>query len=315
MSPRTKKPTPLSAEKVPLSGQTHKRYSNFLDTHGLRTLYRYMLKYRMIDERIAALRKEGVGGSRRVVRPEATMVGAIVDLLPGDTFAHFSDDFVPQVIHEVPLKSIFAQLGDKKAAASKPQLSSPETACTPLNVLGSLPSAAAQAGIATGIALSYRVNKERKVVLQCATYEHSLAIWHELLDFAGTEKLPIVYLFLNRELTGVLPRGRAVKSGKVPNKYPFPLMVVDGNDAVAVYRVAHEAILRARNGGGPTLIECQLMTLGKKLADPIVRMEVYMKSRGAWSDSWRQVIAREISDELDGAMACARIKRRSQRNK
>ena len=58
--------------------------------------------------------------------------------------------------------------------------------------------------------------------------------------------------------------------------YALPFISVDGNDVVAVYRVASEAITHARKGHGPTLIDCQIAVSG----DPLKNMQKYLKDKG-----------------------------------
>jgi TPP-dependent pyruvate/acetoin dehydrogenase alpha subunit len=73
--------------------------------------------------------------------------------------------------------------------------------------------------------------------------------------------------------------GRPTELQPAPLKkkgYAFPSISVDGNDVVAVFRVASEAIAHARKGHGPTLIECPLENSG----DPIQNMEKYLIRKG-----------------------------------
>ena len=84
--------------------------------------------------------------------------------------------------------------------------------------------------------------------------------FHESLNFASAKKLPVVYVLLNnlyaistkqQEVTNVVDLADRAYG------YGIPGVVVDGNDVFAVYKVAKEAIERARSGEGPTLIECK----------------------------------------------------------
>ena len=86
--------------------------------------------------------------------------------------------------------------------------------------------------------------------------------------------------------------------------YGFPGITVDGNDAVAVYRVAQEATERARSGGGPTLIEAQIFP-GYGFSDPIAAMESYLTGKGLFSEGWKKEIMALFQRELDAAVDVA----------
>ncbi len=105
--------------------------------------------------------------------------------------------------------------------------------------------------------------------------------------------------------------------------YGFPGITVDGNDVVAMYRVAYEAIQRARNGGGPTLIEAKTyrwhghssIDAAKyrapaevetwKERDPIAAMERYLTRRNLFTPEWKQTIMESFGQELDEAIEFA----------
>jgi pyruvate dehydrogenase E1 component alpha subunit len=106
----------------------------------------------------------------------------------------------------------------------------------------------------------------------------------------------------------------------------FPAIAVDGNDVVAVYRVATESIARARRGGGPTLITCKICTESKpgalrghsgadpvnshtreaaelwKAGDPIHKMELYLTQKGLFREEWKREIVAAFSRELNAAI-------------
>ena len=82
-------------------------------------------------------------------------------------------------------------------------------------------------------------------------------------------------------------------------KCGLPSIPVDRNDVVAVYRVVHEAVDRARRGGGPTLIESKPWTLDIHSQDPIARMQQYLQWKGLWSSEWNLRVNQEIRREID----------------
>jgi pyruvate dehydrogenase E1 component alpha subunit len=151
----------------------------------------------------------------------------------------------------------------------------------------------------------------------------SLGFWHEAVNFAGVHNLPIVYVIQNNlwaESVNVKLQTKVEDLSVKAQAYGIPGITVDGNDVIAVYRVASEAIHRARNGGGPTVIECKTyrwyghseIDPAKyrtpeeveywKSRDPIPFMERYLSKQKLWSDDFKKGILEEFQKELDAAI-------------
>jgi pyruvate dehydrogenase E1 component alpha subunit len=87
---------------------------------------------------------------------------------------------------------------------------------------------------------------------------------HEGMNFAGVRKLPVVFICDNNQWAYSTPShlGYAVEHlADRAQAYGFDGVVVDGTDVLAVYREAKAAVEKAREGGGPTLIECQTLRM------------------------------------------------------
>ena len=101
----------------------------------------------------------------------------------------------------------------------------------------------------------------------------NIGAFHEALNFSAVWKLPVVYVCENNLYMEYTPIS-AVTAVKHPaadraSAYGLPSIVVDGNDADAVYKVASEALAKARAGGGPSLIEAMTYRhSGHSRADP-----------------------------------------------
>jgi acetoin:2,6-dichlorophenolindophenol oxidoreductase subunit alpha len=101
----------------------------------------------------------------------------------------------------------------------------------------------------------------------------NIGAFHEALNFAAIWKLPVVFVCENNLYMEYTPIGdvTAVESpaGDRASAYGLPKIVIDGNDADVVYRTAREAIAKARDGGGPSLVECLTYRhSGHSRADP-----------------------------------------------
>ncbi|MGC1360996.1 MAG: thiamine pyrophosphate-dependent enzyme, partial [Silvibacterium sp.] len=85
----------------------------------------------------------------------------------------------------------------------------------------------------------------------------------------------------------------------------IPVIRVDGSDAIAVYRVAHESIARARDGGGPTVMECAAWPGDSQLQDPLAKLEHYLAGKKLFRQDWKQRLEKKYSEALDEAAKTA----------
>jgi len=118
--------------------------------------------------------------------------------------------------------------------------------------------------VAAGMALAFKLRGEPRVALTFFG-EGSTANgqWHEAMNFAGIQRLPVVFILENNRFAYSTPNELefAVDPVERARTYGFPGVSVDGNDVEAVFAATREAAERARGGGGPTLIECQTMRM------------------------------------------------------
>jgi TPP-dependent pyruvate/acetoin dehydrogenase alpha subunit len=193
-------------------------------------------------------------------------IGAIIDLLPGDAVA----------------------AGNEDAAVR-----------TALKSFPSFHSLPAHLGLAAGVALAFKSQNNHGVVVALAaagTLDHGSS--HEALTFAATDKLPLIV---------VVTCGRGQNIASLDARaaaYGIPSISVDAQDGVAVYRVAREAINRARSGRGASLIQC--LPIQSEL-DSITRMEHYLEKHGWWTPDWKRQLSAQFRSELrtrNSALSC-----------
>lgn len=295
----------------------------------LKQLYITMVKCRMLEERARLLFKQGkfAGNYYAAVGQEATEVGCAIDLRQEDCVAPSHRDFIANLIKGTPLNLMMAQLFARQDSPDKGRSSPAHCGYAPQNIITPASTIAAQLNIGTGVALAYKMQKKDAIVMAFSgDGSTSLGFWHEALNFAGVQKLPIVYVVQNNlwaESVSTKLQTAVEDISVKAQAYGFPGFTVDGNDVVAVYRVAQEAIARARSGGGPTLIECKTyrwyghseIDPAKyrspeeveywKSRDPIPHMEQYLKKKGRWSDEWRQKEADDFNQQLEQAVEFA----------
>jgi TPP-dependent pyruvate/acetoin dehydrogenase alpha subunit len=187
---------------------------------------------------------------------------------------------------------------------------------------------AARLNIGTGVALSFKTHRKPGVVVIFSGDDSmALASWRETVDFAVAHKLPVVHV-VQDDLGGESANSAIQSTTGATGSSRIPTLIVDGNDVVAVYRVTQEAIRRAREGHGPTLIECKTHRwpgysgiapahhppssgkhAGGKADDPIISMEAYLTQKGLWSEAWKQELVKAFRKRLDAAVHSAQKKR------
>ena len=254
---------------------------------ALRRLYVLMLKCRKLSERAQnlAASRDTVPDYDYDIGHEAVVVGATLELGPQDTIAASPRNFAAQV----------AKGGSMDTLISRPRHANGTHAggAVPLDPIN----------LGTGLALAHRLEKKRNVVVALGSGDAaSPDCWHEAMKFAGIHKLPIIYVLKSSSAFELGPEKRNAALEELTfmaRDCGFPAIIVDGKDAVAVWRVAQESIHRARNGAGPTLIECDVES--SLASDPLAHLEHYMSQRGLWDDAWRREAADRIGAEIAAA--------------
>jgi pyruvate dehydrogenase E1 component alpha subunit len=148
--------------------------------------------------------------------------------------------------------------------------------------------------------------------------------FHEGLNFAGVFQLPVVFICQNNQWAISIPRSKQTRSPTLAQKasaYGIPGIQVDGNDILAVYAAAREAVDRARSGGGATLIECVTYRMAMhttaddpkryrsdaeveawRRKDPISRFQSYLGAKGLLGEAAVQEEEAAIAAEIQAAV-------------
>jgi TPP-dependent pyruvate/acetoin dehydrogenase alpha subunit len=303
--------------------------TGLIGNQKLRQLYSTMLQCRTLEERARVLFKQSkfTGNYYAAVGQEAAAVGTAIDLREGDTIGPSHRDFITAFIKGAPLDKMFCHLYARANSPDRGRSAPAHFGYAPLNVITPASTIAAQLNIATGVALANKMKKNDSIAMAYSgDGSTSLGFWHEALNFAGVHDLPIVFVCQNNlwaESVNLQFQTKVPDIAVKAQAYGFPGITVDGNDVVAVYRVAQEAIARARRGQGPTLIEAKTyrwyghseIDPGKyrnpeeverwKAKDPILNMEKYLTAKGLFTPEWKQEIVADFNKELDAAIAVA----------
>jgi TPP-dependent pyruvate/acetoin dehydrogenase alpha subunit len=196
-----------------------------------------------------------------------------------------------------------------------------------LGIIGFVSQLPSSLPVTVGVGLSFWLRGEARVAMTFfGDGSTSAGKWHEALNFAGVYQLPVVLICENNQYAFSTPLSRQFAIQDLADRaagYGFPGVVVDGNDVLAVYGVTREAVERARQGKGPTFIECKTMRMRGhahhddaryvsselleewEKKDPILRYEQALTQRGLFTDVVRQRIEERVMANLEDAQAFA----------
>jgi pyruvate dehydrogenase E1 component alpha subunit len=283
--------------------------------------YRWMLFSRAFDERAVSLQRQGrIGTFSAVTGQEASVMGVALALDP----AH--DWIVPQyrelpalLRHGMPLSTLILYYIGNPLGARVPD---------GVNLVPIQISLAAQLPHAVGLALGLKMqNRDGVVVTFVGDGASSEGDFHESLNLAGVVQAPVVFVLQNNGYAISTPRSRQTAAASFAARaegYGMPGVRVDGNDLLAVYKVAHEAVERARAGGGPTLIESQTYRLfphntaddplryvpveeleARRKEDPLPRLRNYLTEIGLLDEVREEQMTASIAEEITVAITAA----------
>jgi len=297
---KSTKPAKTSA-KSKIVPQESNNAASPMNTERLRRLYATMLRCRMVSERCTSVFGAGAAAASGY---EAVEVGACIHLREEDLVSPTSSLINGNLTKGATVADLFAMLKASAHSGKENQENAGSFSALTLS-----PQEQIQAS--TMVALSHKLGRKAVVNMaivgstasksEHAASEHTSGehtsgkqtsgnFWESSVQFAGPRKLGIVYLICTAADSNHDLRGRALA-------FHVPGITVDGNDVVAVYRVAEESVRRAREGHGPTLIDCKI----DPARDPLAFMEDYLKKRDMWSDKWHGKMLRELQKEIGKA--------------
>jgi pyruvate dehydrogenase E1 component alpha subunit len=304
------KSKPEGKAKPAPPGETFSLVSN----EKLLAIYAAMVKCRMVQQRATALFQGGKlttdlhASSGR----EAVAAAVAIDLQPGDSLSLSAGDWLPAMIKGVALETIFHALAAAPAHQAAPVACSVEMEQKNILFGG---EKRLRAAVAEERARSAKAAKQGSIVAAILpSSEDLLERWHDVLAEAASQRLPIVFVhYADAGAEQEISRPSPKRKNPDAFYHGVPVITVDALDAVAVYRVAYEAIVRARQGRGASLLECagvstplvsganglETSATPPPLADPVGAMEAYLKNKGIASAQHNQEVVAAFNAELD----------------
>ncbi|GGN46254.1 pyruvate dehydrogenase (acetyl-transferring) E1 component subunit alpha [Deinococcus daejeonensis] len=281
-------------------------------------LYRQMRRARHFDERGWVLYRQGRLG---VFPPfggmEASQVGTAAALTKDDWLFPTYRDTGAALTLGLPIARTLAYWRTSPHGWHMP---------ADLKVLPFYIPIATQYPQAVGAALAERRQGTRNVAMAfIGDGGSSEGDFHEALNFAGALNAPCVFILQNNGWAISVPtraQTRATDLSRRADGYGIPGVRVDGNDALATYHVTREAVERARDGGGPTLIETvtyrvkphtvaddpsryrsEADTAGWDAKDPVTRLRTHLLNAGLMTEASEADLLAEIAAEFEAALA------------
>jgi TPP-dependent pyruvate/acetoin dehydrogenase alpha subunit len=233
-----------------------------LDREDLLGVFRNMLVTRGVEERGHILYRQGkIPGSFYTGRGnEAAAVGVATAMGPEDVGTPLHRDMGVHITRGVEPWRVFAQYMGRSDGPTKGRDGNVHMADARLGMIAMVSHLPAMLPVAVGCALAFRIREEARVAVGWFGEGASArGDAHESMTFAGTRRLPVVFICDNNQWAYSTPTHLEYATEHVADRasaYGFDGVVVDGTDVLAVYREAKRAIEKARGGGGPTLVEC-----------------------------------------------------------
>ena len=222
-----------------------------------------MLKIRCFEEKVSELLGRDLlkGASHVYVGEEAVAVGAVAAIREDDYIASTHRGHGHCLAKGGELKKMMAELCGRAAGYCKGRGGSMHIADVAKGNLGATGIVGSNIPVATGAALSMKMQKTDRVVL-CFFGDgaSNTGGFHESLNMASVWKLPVIYVCENNLYGMSVSVERASAVPDIATKataYNMPGNIVDGMDVLKIKEAVAKAVKRAREGKGPTLVECK----------------------------------------------------------
>ncbi|HEX9941141.1 MAG TPA: thiamine pyrophosphate-dependent dehydrogenase E1 component subunit alpha [Thermoanaerobaculia bacterium] len=226
-------------------------------------MYERMGLIREFEERLKTLVERGVpvGPVHFYTGQEAVAVGVCAALRPSDWIASTHRGHGHCIAKGVEVRRMMAELYGKTTGTNRGKGGSMHITDVRMGMLGVNPIVGMGTPHAVGAALSARVRGTDEVAVAFfGEGAASMGVVHEAMNLASIWTLPVVFVCENNGYAQATPVEYAVAADRIADRaaaYRMPGVTVDGQDVLAVFEAAKEAVRRARSGGGPSLVECK----------------------------------------------------------
>ena len=290
------------------------------------SMYKLMYTTRKFEEKCVELNKakEIIGSIHPSIGEEATSVGLAAVLNDDDVLAPSYRDVGALFTKGLTVLDLMGMLFGKACGKTEGKTRVLHVGDLKKNILPPNPILGASSAIAIGAAFVFKKDKASRVVVNAlgdgASNEGAV---HEAMNFAAAKELPIVFVIENNRYAWSTPYESNFKIPSLSFRsfaYGMPGFVADGNDILDVFDVMSQAVDYARNGNGPSLVECRTYRWGGHSGNdknvyrsldeiirwrqdcPIDKFENYMINVGVCTKGDIEGIQKAVEDEIEDAL-------------
>jgi acetoin:2,6-dichlorophenolindophenol oxidoreductase subunit alpha len=288
-----------------------------------------MLRIRKFDERATRLKSDFIPGFlHNSIGQEGEIVGACMALRNDDYMTGNHRSHGHPIGKGIRLAPLMAELFGKQSGVCRGKGGSMHLAAFAVGSLGESGIVGASMPTATGAALSAVMRGTDQVCL-CFFGDGAAnsGPFHESLNLAALWRAPVIFLCENNGYAGCSPQTQMTSIVDIASRAPgygMPGVIVDGQDVLAVYAAVSEAVARARQGGGPALIEAKTYRYCDHLEgyqypkyrpdeevqlwqtrDPIAGFTKLLRAHEAFTDEELIAIDADVEREVDTAVSLA----------
>jgi 2-oxoisovalerate dehydrogenase E1 component len=233
-----------------------------LSRDQLLALYRQMVQIRRCEEQLVRAHQAGLvhGACHTYVGEEAVATGVCAHLRPDDTVLSTHRGHGHALAKGVSPYEVIAELLGRATGCSHGRGGSMHLFAPATGMLGTSGIVGPSIVMAAGAAYGFKLLKTDRVsVAFFGDGASNNGAFHEGLNLASIWKLPALFVCENNQYATEVPFSTVAGNPNVAERaqgYGIPGIRLDGNDVLAIYAAAGEAVRRARAGEGPTLLEC-----------------------------------------------------------
>src|SRR5262245_34877010 len=306
-----------------------KRTKFKLSLDQLLEMFYWLKLIRAFDERLSILVKQGKvrSGVYTGIGQEAIIVGTCFGLQKDDFVCPLHRDLGAFLMKGIDARTMMSQMFAKTTGLSKGRDSALHSGVTELGIFGNTSMLGANLPVAAGLGLTFKMEERSNVVIAYfGEGASNTGDFHEALNFAGVQRLPIIFICENNQYAYSVPLEKSMAVDDVADRaegYGFEGVSINGNDVLAVYQATQGALAHARKGEGPTLIECKtyrwhghsehdkaFYRTNEELAmwksrDPIPTFTTYLKGLHALSDEKLKDVEARVNAVIADAVAVA----------
>jgi TPP-dependent pyruvate/acetoin dehydrogenase alpha subunit len=300
------------------------------DRETVRRMLYYLKLTREAESRIERiLYRQGkiVGGVYVGRGQEAIGVASAIQLKEGDVVFPSHRDFSSFLVRGVPLEAIFCNWMGRAGGPTRGRENTLHIGDLDRGIIPIISPLGDTCPLACGVALHFKLAGKRNVALvHFGEGTTSRGDVHEAMNLAAIMNLAVIFVCNNNGYAYSTPTQMQYAVASLANRgpaYGMPGIEIDGNDVLAVYAAIAEAIARARNGKGPSFIECKTFRMTGHSAhdaaeyvpkelfeewaarDPIVRLEKELVARRWLTQQELSRLEETVNSEIDGAVTRA----------